>query len=337
MSTVNRQITLAARPVGFPQESDFELVEAPVPQPADGELLVRTLYLSVDPYMRGRMSQARSYADPLEIGDVMVGEIVGAVESSRNPRFDEGDIVAAMLGWQQYALSDGTGVRKVKAGDQPISTALHVLGMPGLTAYFGLLDVCEVHEGDEVVVSAAAGAVGSIVGQIAKLKGCRVVGIAGSDEKIAFITEELGFDAGLDYKSTDDYYAALKELCPRGIDVYFDNVGGPITDAVFRLLNVGARIGICGQISQYNLEKPELGPRLLVHLLVKCAKVEGFLVFRFADRYREGIDALSEWVASGRIRYREQVAEGIENAPAAFIGMLKGANIGKQLVKVSEL
>ena len=336
MSTVNRQITLAARPVGFPQESDFELVEAPVPHPADGELVVRTAYLSVDPYMRGRMGQAKSYADPVEIGDVMVGEIVGTVESSSNSRFDKGDVVAGMLGWQEYALTDGRGLRKVQTGDQPISTALHVLGMPGLTAYFGLLDVCELREGDEVVVSAAAGAVGSVVGQIAKIKGCCVVGIAGSDEKIAFITEELGFDTGLNYKNTDDYRAALKELCPQGIDVYFDNVGGPITDAVFELLNVGARIGICGQISQYNLENPETGPRQLVHLIIKRAKVEGFLIFDFAERYGEGIEALSGWVASGRLKYREQVAEGIENAPAAFIGMLRGANIGKQLVKVSE-
>ena len=337
MTTVNRQITLAARPLGFPKECDFKMVESTVPEPADGELLVRTVYLSVDPYMRGRMSDAKSYADPVELGDVMVGEIVGFVVSSRNAKFEEGDIVASMLGWQEYALTDGTGIRKVKTGDLPISTALHVLGMPGLTAYFGLFDVCELREGDTVVISAAAGAVGSTAGQIAKIKNCGVVGIAGSDEKIDFITEELDFDAGFNYKRTDNYYAKLKELCPEGIDVYFDNVGGPISDAVFPLINIGARIGICGQISQYNLEKPEQGPRLFWHLIVKRAKVAGFLVFDFADRYGEAIRSLSEWVQSGRIKYREQVAEGIENAPEAFIGMLKGANIGKQLVKVSEV
>ena len=336
MTTVNHRILLATRPIGLPRESDFAIDKAPVPEPAEGELLVQTLYLSVDPYMRGLMSQAKSYAKPVEIGEVMIGEGVGTVLSSRHPKFKNGDVVAGMFGWQEYAVTDGVGVRKVRTGDEPISTALHVLGMTGLTAYFGLLEVCDLREGDQVVVSGAAGAVGSTVGQIAKIRQCRVVGIAGSDEKVEFVTG-LGFDAGLNYNAADNYYRALKELCPDGIDVYFDNVGGPITDAVFGLLNVGARVGVCGQISQYNLKQTEPGPRLLGQLIVKRARVQGFLVFDFAKRYSEGITALSEWIATGQISYRERVVEGIENAPVAFIDMLQGANIGKQLVKVSEM
>ena len=336
MPTSNRRVTLAQRPVGLPVESDFAIVEEAIPVPDDGQILVRILYLSVDPYMRGRMRDARSYVKPLAIGDLMGGEVVGQVESSRNSRFSSGDIVAGMLGWQEYAVTDGSDLRVVRTGDAPVSTAPHVLGMTGLTAYFGLLKICELRQGDQVLVSGAAGAVGSTVGQIAKIKGCRVVGIAGSDEKVEYI-KTLGFDAGLNYRATDSYRNALRDLCPGGVDVYFDNVGGPITDAAFDVLNIGARVGICGQISQYNLQKPEPGPRLFGHLIVKRAKVQGFLVFDFADRYREGITALSEWVAAGQLTYREQITHGIENAPAAFIGMLQGANTGKQLVQVSEL
>ena len=331
--TVNRRITLATRPIGMPLETDFAIDPAPIGELGGGEILVRISYLSLDPYMRGRMNEGKSYVEPVGIGEVMGGEVVGTVLRSRNSKFEEGDHVAGMLGWQEYAITNGKGLRKVDTGDAPISTALHVLGMTGLTAYFGLLDVCELREGDQVLVSGGAGAVGSVVGQIAKIKGCRVAGIAGSGQKVRFM-EDLGFDATLNYKTTENYYKALKRLCPGGIDVYFDNVGGAVTDAAFGLLNVGARMGICGQISQYNLERPELGPRLLWHLIVKRARVQGFLVFDFADRYGEGIAALSEWVAAGRIQYREQIAEGIERAPAAFIGMLRGANFGKQLVRV---
>jgi len=334
MSNANRQVTLAARPSGFPKESDFKVVETPIPEPGQGELLVRTMYVSVDPYMRGRMNDRKSYADPIGLGDVMIGGAVGKVLASNNEKFQVGDVVDGMFGWQEYAITDGKGIRKVGASGVPISTSLGVLGMPGLTGYFGLLDICEPQAGDTVVVSGAAGAVGSLVGQIAKIKGCRVVGIAGSDEKVDYIVNELGFDAGFNYKTVDNYYKKLKELCPDGVDVYFDNVGGPITDAVIALINTFARVAICGQIWQYNIEKPELGPRFLWKLIEKQAKVQGFLVFQFAAQYREAFEQLTEWVTQGKIKYRERVTEGIENTPQAFIEMLNGANIGKQLVKV---
>jgi NADPH:quinone reductase len=333
---MNRQFTLAARPKGFPQEADFRLIETPTPVPKEGELLVRILILSVDPYMRGRMGDAKSYAPPVRLGEVMVGGTVGKVIESRHPDFGAGDIVEGRLGWQEYAVSDGTGLRKIDPGLAPISTALGVLGMPGLTAYFGLLDICRPRPGETVVVSGAAGAVGSLVGQIAKIKGCRAVGIAGSDQKVEWLVNELGFDAAFNYKAEGDYADALHKLCPAGIDVYFDNVGGAITDAVFRLINTGARISICGQISQYNLEEPETGPRLLGVLLSKQARAEGFLVFQFAERYQEGLRQMAEWLREGRIKYREEFVEGLENAPRAFIGMLQGKNTGKQLIRIAD-
>jgi NADPH:quinone reductase len=337
MPTINRQITLAARPVGFPKDSDFKLVESPMPAPKDGEFLVRVIYMSVDPYMRGRMNDAASYAAPVQLGEVMGGGAVGKVITSNNPNFREGEIVEGFFGWQEYAVSNGEGVRKIDPSLAPISTALGVLGMPGLSAYFGLLDICNPQLGETVVVSGAAGAVGSLVGQIALIRGCRAVGIAGADAKVAYLTDELGFDAAFNYKTVTDYFHKLKELCPKGIDAYFDNVGGAITDAVFRLINTRARISICGQISQYNLEQPEMGPRIiLVSLLVKQARAEGFLVFQFANRYGEGLNQMAEWLKQGKLKYREDIAHGIENAPSAFIAMLKGQNTGKQLVKISD-
>jgi len=334
---MNRQILLAARPVGFPKDSDFRLIEAPVPTPAAGQILVRSIYLSVDPYMRGRMNDVKSYAPPVQIGGVMGGGVVAKVIRTNNPSFKEGDIVQGMFGWQDYAVSNGQGVRKIDPTLAPISTALGVLGMPGLTAYFGLLEICNPQPGETVVVSGAAGAVGSLVGQIAKIRGCPVVGIAGADDKIAYLTDELGFDGAFNYKTVSNYHEKLKELCPKGIDVYFDNVGGEITDAVFRLINTKARISICGQISQYNLEKPEMGPRLiLTMLLVKQAKAEGFLVTQFVDKYPEGLKQMAEWVKQGKLKYKEDIEHGIENTPRAFMAMLKGRNLGKQLVKVSE-
>ncbi|HTG17436.1 MAG TPA: NADP-dependent oxidoreductase, partial [Blastocatellia bacterium] len=315
----------------------FKLVESPMPTPKDGEFLVRVIYMSVDPYMRGRMNDAASYAAPVQLGQVMGGGAVGKVINSNNPSFREGEIVEGFFGWQEYAVSNGEGVRKIDPGLAPISTALGVLGMPGLTAYFGLLDICNPQLGETVVVSGAAGAVGSLVGQIALIKGCRAVGIAGADDKVAYLTDELGFDAAFNYKTVTDYFHKLKELCPKGIDAYFDNVGGAITDAVFRLINTRARISICGQISQYNLEQPEMGPRIiLVSLLVKQARAEGFLVFQFANRYPEGLKQMAEWLKQGKLKYREDIAHGIENAPSAFIAMLKGQNTGKQLVKISD-
>ena len=332
---MNRQILLAARPVGYPRESDFDLVEKPIPTPEMGQMLIRVIYLSLDPYMRGLMSGGPSYARPLQIGDVMVGGTVGKVTQSSHPGFVKGDIVEGMLGWQEYAISDGGGLRKIDPETAPISTALGVLGMSGLTAYFGLLDITHPKPGETVMVSGAAGAVGSAVGQIAKIKGCRVIGTAGSDAKINYLVGELGFDAAFNYRSIENYFDALREMCPDGIDVYFDNVGGAITDAVVRLLAPKARIAVCGQISQYNLERPEMGPRLLPHLLAKQARAEGFFVFQFADRYPKALKQLTEWLQAGKLKYREDIVDGIENAPRAFIGMLNGRNMGKQLVKLS--
>lgn len=332
---VNRRITLAARPAGMPKDSDFKLVELPAPEPGPDEFLVRVLHVSVDPYMRGRMNDAKSYAPPVQIGEVMGGGATGKVIASNNRQFQVGDFVEGMFGWQEYAVSNGKGVRKLDPKLAPISTALGVLGMPGLTAYFGLLEIGKPQPGETVVISGAAGAVGSIAGQIAKIKGCRVVGIAGSDEKVAWIRDELGFDAAFNYKTTTDYVAKLRELCPKGVDVYFDNVGGAATDAVFRVINTGARIVVCGQIAQYNAEKPETGPRLLAYLVVKQARAEGFLVFQFASRYSEGLKQMAEWLQAGKLKYREQFVDGIENAPRAFMGMLRGENTGKQLVRVA--
>jgi hypothetical protein len=336
MPPVNRQITLSARPSGFPRESDFNLVTAPVPTPGSGEMLVRTIYLSLDPYMRGRMNDRQSYAASVRLGEVMVGGVVGKVVASKHPDFPEGAIVEGPLGWQEFALSSGHGIRLVDPKIAPISTALGVLGMPGMSAYFGLLDICHPKAGETVLVSGAAGAVGSLAGQIAKIKGCMVVGTAGSEEKVDHLVRDLGFDAAFNYKTIDNYVGKLREVCPKGIDVYFDNVGGPLTDAVFLTMNVGARISVCGQISQYNLERPEMGPRLLWKLIEKRAKVEGFLFFDFAPRFSEALSDLSAWLHQGKIQYRETIVEGIENAPRAFIGMLQGQNTGKQLVKVSD-
>ena len=336
MEEVNRQIILAARPAGLPKEADFRLVESEMPRARPGEVLVRSLFLSVDPYMRGRMRSNGSYARAVELGEVITGGIVGRVIESNDPRLGSGEVVEGMLGWQEYATAPAKALRRVDPQVAPISTALSVLGMPGLTAYFGLLDICRPQPGETVVISAAAGAVGSLVGQIARIKRCRAIGIAGSDDKIRFITRDLGFDGGFNYKTVEDYRAKLKELCPTGIDVYFDNVGGPITDTVVRLLNTRARIAICGQISQYNSEQAEMGPRWLDQLVVKQAKMEGFLVFQYADRYDEGLRQLTTWLREGRIKYREDIVEGLQNAPRAFIRMLEGENIGKQLVKVAE-
>jgi NADPH-dependent curcumin reductase CurA len=333
---LNRQVILAERPHGVPRESDFRIVETPMPQPGAGEALIQAFYLSVDPYMRGRMSGQPSYVKGVEIGEVMVGGVVGEVCESNDPRVAKGDIVSGMLGWQDYAVAPAKSLRKIDPQTAPITTALYVLGIPGLTAYCGLLDVCRPQPGETVVVSAAAGAVGSLVGQIAKIKRCRAVGIAGSDEKIQFLTRELGFDSGLNYHDAGDLDSRLKELCPNGIDVYFDNVGGPITDAAMRLINTRARVAVCGQISQYNTEEPDLGPRYFRQLIVRQARVEGFLSYQFSERAPEAYRQLAVWLREKRIKYREDVVEGLENAPKAFIGMLEGHNIGKRLVKVAE-
>ena len=336
MSTeTNVRVLLKSRPNGFPTEDDFDVVESPIPQPQQGEILMESLWLSLDPYMRGRMNEAKSYAPSVNVGESMVGGAVARVVESRSPLFSPGDIVEGRFGWQSYAISNGIGVRKVDESLAPVQTAVGVLGMPGLTAYFGFLDVCDPKPGDTVVVSAASGAVGQIVGQIAKIMGCKVVGTAGSEAKVKFIVDELGFDYAINYKTTD-VGQSLDELCPEGIDVYFDNVGGLVTDAVMDRINTGARIAICGQISQYNLKTPDMAPRNLGLLTRSQAKMEGFLVFAYESRYEEGITRMASWIKEGKLKYKEDVVVGLKNAPRAFIGMLNGENFGKTLIKISE-
>ncbi|HEX5800772.1 MAG TPA: NADP-dependent oxidoreductase [Gaiellaceae bacterium] len=330
---MNRQITLAARPVGFPQESDFALVESELPQPGPGEVLVRARWLSLDPYMRARMSEARSYARATQLGEVMTGQVVGEVAESQDGRFAPGDHVVGQLGWQEHAVARGGALRKLDLDLAPPQAYLHALGTTGLTAYFGLVDVSRPKPGDTVVVSGAAGAVGQIVGQLARIAGCRTVGIAGGPEKVADLTRVYGYDVGIDYKA-DDVNAALKEACPRGVDVYFDNVGGALSETVFRRLAVGARVAICGQISQYNLTEPELAPRNLGFLIVFRATLQGFLVSDYVHRFDEALTRLGGLLADGRLVTTEDVTEGLEHAPRAFIGMLRGENRGKTLVKL---
>ena len=333
---LNRRITLKSRPIGLPVESNFELLEGPAPRPGDGEILVRNLWLSLDPYMRGLMGTAPSYAESLKIGDVISGGTVGEVVTSLDPGFEAGDVVQGYGGWQNYFVShDGRDLRKLDAGPAPVSTALGVLGMPGLTAYCGLLEIGRPRPGDTVVVSTAAGAVGAVAGQVAKLTGCRVVGITGSRAKVDYIVNELGFDAGINYK-TDDLATDLADACPDGVDVYFDNVGGAVSNAVFAQLAYKARVIICGLIAQYNLEDPDEGRNNLRYFLVRQARLEGFIISRFADRFDEARQRLKSWVAEGRIKYREHVVEGLENAPQAYIGMMNGENFGKLLVKVAD-
>ena len=329
----NRHWLLAERPTGFPDMECFELVVSEVPEPSEDEVPVRTRYLSVDPYMRGRMRDTESYADPWDVGEPMKAAVVGVVVESRNPRFDAGDIVAGNLHWADYVTAPGYRLVRVDPDLAPISTALGVLGMPGRTAYFGTLDVAEVRPGDTVLVTAAAGAVGSVVGQLAKLSGCRVVGIAGSESKLEFITEECGMDAGTNYK-VKTVHDAIGETCPDGVDVYFDNVGGEITNSAFRHLTVGARVAVCGQIALYNAEGFPTGPRKLGTLITKRAWVEGFLVSDFDPRREEATRRLAQWVGSGDIAYRETITGGLENAPEAFLDLFKGENIAKQLVDV---
>jgi hypothetical protein len=328
----NTQILFVRRPEGMPTEDNFDIVTKPLPDPADGEVLRRTLYLSVDPYMRGRMSTQKSYAEGAKLGEPMVGQTVAQVVASKNPRFQPGDFVLTSDGWQAYGLSDGKGLRKIDPAAGPVSYALGVLGLVGLTAYVALLDIGKPKDGETVVVSAAAGAVGSMAGQIARIKGCRVVGTAGSDEKCAYVTGELGFDACINYK-TQDLNAALKEACPKGIDVYVDNVGGAVLDAVLRRINLHARIPLVGLISQYNATKPAPGPNL-GSLIVNRALIQGMLVFDHTDRMPDFLRDMSQWLREGTVRYREDIVQGLENAPRAFIGLLNGENIGKRLVKV---
>jgi NADPH-dependent curcumin reductase CurA len=330
--TTNMQVLLASRPTGWVTEANFRIVNSPVPKPAEGQILVRNHFLSLDQYMRGRMDDAKSYAAKQELDEVMGGRTVGEVIESKNPKFKAGDIVAGMYGWQQYGCSDGEGVRKIDVSRVPMSAYLGVIGMPGVTAWIGLLDICQPKSGETIVVSAAAGAVGSAAGQIAKIKGCRVVGIAGGREKCDYVVKELGFDACVDYKA-GRLDQELKAALPKGVDCYFENVGGEILDAVLRRTNPFSRIAVCGLISQYNATEP-YAVKTFRAILTNRIKVQGFIVSDRMNLWPQALKDLAGWVASGELKYRESVAQGLENAPKAFIGLLKGQNFGKQLVKL---
>jgi NADPH-dependent curcumin reductase len=338
MSDVNRRIVLASRPEGEPTPGNFRLETAPVPSIGPGQVLLRTRWLSLDPYMRGRMSAAKSYATPVEVGDVMEGGTVSEVVASENPDFSTGAFVLSHSGWQDYAVSDGKGLRKLDPDVAPVGTALGILGMPGMTAYTGLLNIGQPKQGETLVVAAAAGPVGSLVGQIARLKGCRVVGIAGGPEKCRYLREDLGFDAAIDHRASD-FAAQLERACPQGIDIYFENVGGAVWDAVFPLLNEFARVPVCGLVAQYNAtslpEGPDRTPLLMRAILTRRLTLRGFIVRDFAAQRDEFVRDVGAWLRAGQIRYKEDVTEGLERAPEAFIGMLKGHNFGKTLVRVS--
>ncbi len=338
MADKARRFVLASRPVGEPKITDLQLEEFAVPSPGAGEVLLRTLFLSLDPYMRGRMSDAKSYAEPVPVGGVMEGGTVSEVMASNNPKFAVGDIVLGRTGWQTHSLSDGAGLRKVDPSLAPTSTALGVLGMPGMTAYAGLLDVGKPKAGETLVVAAASGAVGSVVGQIAKIKGLRVVGIAGGPDKCRYVKDELGFDDCIDHRAPG-LPERLAAACPNGIDVYFENVAGPVLDAVLPLLNNFARVPICGTIAHYNDTAPPPGPDKLPAvwrmILSKRLTVRGLLVTDFATMHGDFLRDMSGWVKDGRVKYREDIVEGFENAPRALIGLLRGENFGKLLVRVA--
>jgi NADPH-dependent curcumin reductase CurA len=332
MEGVSREIRLVARPRGFPDEDLFEVAETPIPEPADGQLLIRNAYFSVDPYMRPRMNDVRSYVAPFTLGEAMTGGAVGQVVVSHNERHPAGSWVVHGLGWREWALSQGSGLRPIDDSVAPVSTALGVLGMPGLTAYYGLFELGSPKEGETVFVSGAAGAVGSTAGQLAKIAGCRVIGSAGSDEKLAWL-RELGFDAVFNYRERRAR-EALAELAPDGIDIYFDNVGGDHLEAAIGALRTYGRVVACGSISRYNDVEPTPGPRNMFMVVTKRLRIQGYIISDHYDRFGEFYAAAQEWVRDGRLRYRETIIEGIENAPHAFLGLLRGENIGKMLVKV---
>jgi len=339
MPNTNRQILLASRPVGEPKPSDFKLVEAQTQPPGAGQVLCRTVYLSLDPYMRGRMNAGKSYAKPVEIGSVMEGGTVGQVLESQHPEFSAGEIVFGSGGWQEYFTLPGTALRKVDPKWGPISTAVGVLGMPGVTAYTGLLNIGKPQAGETVVVAAASGAVGSVVGQIAKIKGARAVGVAGSPEKCKFVTNELGFDACLNHHDAD-FPEQLGAACPDGIDVYFENVGGKVFETVLPLLSNFARIPVCGMIAHYNATElppgPNLMPVILRNILTKRLTMRGFIVWDFAKQEAEALTTMAGWIQEKKLKFREDIVEGLETAPEVFIGLLKGANFGKLVVRISD-
>ncbi|MBM6605083.1 NADP-dependent oxidoreductase [Enterobacteriaceae bacterium RIT814] len=339
-STQNRQWVLTSRPHGAPTVENFRLEKTSVPQPEEGQLLLRTVYLSLDPYMRGRMSDAPSYSPPVEIGAVMVGGTVSRVEQSQHPDYPVGEWVLSYSGWQDYALSDGTGLVKLGSNPQHPSWALGILGMPGFTAYMGLLDIGQPKSGETLVVAAATGPVGATVGQIGKIKGCHVVGIAGGAEKCRHAVEVLGFDRCIDHHA-DDFAQQLKQACPEGIDIYYENVGGKVFDAVLPLLNTSARVPVCGLVSGYNATDLPPGPDrlglLMGTILKKRIRMQGFIIAQdYGDRIDEFQQEMGRWVNEGKIHYREQVTDDLENAPQAFIGLLEGKNFGKVVIRVAK-
>jgi len=337
-SNRNRQILLVSRPSGEPTLENFQLVENDVPRPGPGQMLLRSMYLSLDPYMRGRMNAAKSYAPPVEIGQVMEGRAVTEVVESNLPGYQPGDVVFASVGWQEFVLSDGQGARKIDSTLRPLSYALGILGMPGMTAYMGLLNIGEPKPGETLVVAAASGAVGSVVGQIGRIKGCRVIGIAGGKEKCRFVVNELGFDECLDHREPN-LSSRLEAACPKGIDVYFENVGGAVFDAVLPLLNNFARIPVCGLIAHYNATElppgPDRVPHVMYQVLTKRLTFRGFIVWDFASQMPQFLADMSAWLKEGRLKYKEDITEGLENAPRQLIGLLRGENFGKKIIRVS--
>jgi NADPH-dependent curcumin reductase CurA len=333
-AAVNRQIVLAARPQGLPKAGDFKVDTVPVPEPVDGEVLVRNLWMSVDPYMRGRMSDRKSYAPSFEVGKPMEGRAIGRVVKSRHPALKEGAAVSSMLGWREYFVSNGEGLTPVDPS-LPLSAYLGVLGIPGFTGWYGLKMIGKPKAGETLVVSGAAGATGSLVVQMGKILGCHVVGTAGTDDKCAYLTGELGAEAAINYKKARDLFEALRQACPKGIDIYFENVGGPLLDAVLRLVNPFARIPFCGMISQYNLDPPDPGPRYLFSIIGNRVLLQGFIISDHLALYPEFLAEVGGWVRARRIRSGETVVEGIENAPKAFLGLFSGDNLGKMVVRLA--
>ena len=331
MTSMNRQVVLASRPRGAVTEHDFRFVDAAIATPGAGEVLVRNRWLSLDPYMRGRMSEAKSYVAPVEIGEVMVGQTVGEVVASKDPRFAPGDTVLTSLGWQQWGVAKGAAVEAVDATGVSPSCFLGILGMPGITAWFGLNEIGAPRSGETVVVSAASGAVGSVVGQLAKLDGCHVVGIAGGPAKCRYVVDELGFDACVDHKA-GALIDHLRAACPHGVDVHFENVGGEVLDAMLRHMNRHSRIVVCGLIAEYDAAGATGHP--LRAILVNRIRMQGMIVFDFKDRYGEAVRDLAGHLAAGKLKYRESIVEGIDNAPKGLIGLLRGENFGKQLVRL---
>ena len=334
---INKQIRLASRPSGWVTVDNFETTEEEVPEPADGQVLVRNIFMSVDPYMRGRMNDVKSYVPPFGIGDVLQASVIGQVVASEFSIYEEGDYVMGMLGWENYSICDGRQLRKLTPGTEPLSWHLGILGMPGMTAYVGLMKIAEANAGDTVFVSAASGAVGSVVGQLAKIHGCRVTGCAGSDDKVASLTEEFGYDAAFNYRASEALHQSIREICPDGIDVSFENVGGEIFEAVLWNMHDYGRVALCGMIAHYNDEEPQPGPRGMMLIVGRRLTIRGFIVTDHPDICEEYIAKAVGWIKEGKLKYRETVAEGIENAPGAFIDMLKGKNTGKQIVQLADV